>query len=328
MKKIFVNYLGSLGDTFLIIPTLRAIKETHPLSKTILMVSPKTKNIFEGSPLVDEIIYYKKSNNLFPILKKIWKADLSLILGNNCRARQLAWLARIPQRLGFYPYPKKKRFLTIHIDKGNGFDKYEAECYLRLANCVGINTNDLSLEIPQCNQDEKEYVDNLLEKNLVPKDKFIVIAPYSSNYLKDWPEEKFNEVINHFKSIGYTSVLCGGSELEQTAERFKNAVYIPNLLTPRQSTYIMSLSRLVICGCTFVLHLASTTKTPIVAIYGPTSPKQWAPYANCTVIKTAIPCSPCKYYESTFTCALDKKCIKEITSKEVLEVALHVLKDE
>jgi heptosyltransferase-2 len=85
---------------------------------------------------------------------------------------------------------------------------------------------------------------------------------------------------------------------------------------------------LFLCGCTFGLHLASTVSTPILAIYGPTSEKEWAPYDNCTVINHKLPCSPCVYIGSTFHCQLDKKCLRDITVDEVFETTINILNKE
>lgn len=321
MKKIFATYLGSLGDTFLIIPTLRAIKEIYPSSKTIFLISPATRGIMEYNPYVDDIIYYQKGDNVFPIFKKIWRADLTLMFDPNYRMSWLSWLAGIPNRIGFAA--KRNRFLTIQCEKVSSPNFYEAQIHLGLARIAGIDTKDLSLYISPCLPEEKTFIDEFLAKH-IPNNRFIAIAPYSGHRLKDWPEEYYNELIDYFQKTGYAAILIGGNELKQNAEKFRNAFYMEEKINPRQSAYIISLAKIFICGCTFSLHLASTTQTPILAMYGPTSEKQWAPYPNCTTIARDLPCRPCKYYIKDFVCK-DNQCMRKITSDEVIEKAVYIL---
>lgn len=311
-----------MGDTLLIVPTLRAIKETYPDSKTTAMIAASTKDIFEDSPFVDDILYYKKNRtDIFRILKYMWGIDVVLFLGPNYKASLLAWLMRVPIRLRFEWGTNK--FCAYEIKRPDNPSVYYAETPLALARHININTTDLSLYIPPCKAKEQDYVDKLLKK-YVFRNKFVIIAPYSSKKQKDWPENYYNQVIDFLNEKGYTSILMGGKELEQKAVLFPKAIYLDTILSPRQSTYIISLSKLMICGCSFTIHLASMTETPIIGIYGPTSPKKWAPYLNCKAITHNLPCSPCNYEKP---CRFNLECIKEIYPSEVIKLVTHILSD-
>lgn len=325
MNKALFFQVGSLGDAFLIFPAIKAVKKKYPHCKTIVMLSPASKDIFEYNRYVDEIVYVKKTDASLSLLKKLWRADLALFFSPNWRPRLIAWLARVRIRAAIDL--KSGLFLTHQLkDIGDKNNIYEAATNLKLTKSLGFDTSDLRLEIPPCRNDEKVTVDKLLQQYVFPDaDKFIIIAPYSSNRLKNWPEKYYNEVIDYFHSIGYALLLLGGKEIKANAAVFPNAIYIPAIFNPRQSTYIISLAKLIICGCSFPLHLASTTSTPSVAIYGPTTPERWAPYANCSIIRHDMPCSPCIYHAAE--CHNNNRCLKDIKSAEVISIARRILAD-
>lgn len=323
MKRIFVADRASLGDTLLATPTLRAIKETYPDSRTIMMASPASKDILDGHPFVDELLLYEKGDSIFPIIKKIWRADLALILDFHYRSSLFAWLACIPRRIG--RSSKKQFFLTDQVLGTPNIHTYEVENTLAVARYAGIDTEKTQLVMAPCRANEKQHVKQLLIKNRLDLalQSIVVLAPYSLSYLKDWPEEYYQELINFLVLNQFTVVIVGGKEHRERAERFSDSINMVGLMNIRETTYLISLAKLVVCGCTSVLHFAAATDTPQVAIYGPTSPLQWAPRKNCTVITKKLLCSPC--YSTGRECQDDKLCVRQITPVEVCTAVSQVL---
>lgn len=323
MNKIFVSDRASLGDTLLATPTLRAIKETYPDSRTILLASPATRDIVEGHPLVDEVLFYEKGDSIIPIIRKIWRADLALILDFHYRSSFFAWLARIPLRIG--RADKAKSFLTHQVMGTPSPERYEAENTLQVARYVGINTNDLSLLMTAPSVGEQTRVRELLAAaGMAVHEPFVVIAPYSLAELKDWPAAYYQEVIDYLAARKIKVIAVGGKEHRLQADGFLHLINFVGLTNIRETTYLVSLARTVLCGCTSsVLHFASTTSTPLIALYGPTSPQQWAPRSRCHVLSRKFPCSPC--YNTGRACLAEKRCLTEIRPDEVCAVINDIL---
>jgi ADP-heptose:LPS heptosyltransferase len=65
------------------------------------------------------------------------------------------------------------------------------------------------------------------------------------------------------------------------------------------------------------MHIAASTSTPIVALFGPNLPEYNAPWrAQATIIERTLDCRPCKQR----TCATgDLSCLRSITVEEVFE---------
>jgi ADP-heptose:LPS heptosyltransferase len=69
------------------------------------------------------------------------------------------------------------------------------------------------------------------------------------------------------------------------------------------------------------MHLAAAVGTPVVALFGPTSPQQYGPgSAGDLVFYRDLYCSPCltNYNLKVSYCA-DPVCIRSITAEQVLE---------
>lgn len=324
IKKIFVAQRASLGDTLLSTPTLRAIKETYPDSKTIFLASPAAKDLLDGHPLVDELLVYEKGDSVFPIIKKIWRSDFALILDVSYRSSLFAWLAGIPIRVG--RGSKKSFFLTRQLNFPLNIDeRYEAENTLDVARFLGINTANFELTISPVQDEEKSNVRKLLSTAGIDlkNDKIVVIAPYSLDDLKDWPPENYQKIIVFLNQHGYKTIIVSGKENRNKAECFLGAYNFAGDTTIRETVYLIQLAKLVICGCTSVLHFAATTNTPTLAIYGPSTPVRWAPRARCAAISKFLKCSPC--HNTGRVCPDYKNCIRLITPLEVINETAKIL---
>ncbi len=68
------------------------------------------------------------------------------------------------------------------------------------------------------------------------------------------------------------------------------------------------------------LHVAGSVGTPVVALFGPESPQLYGPLGTSRIIYKKITCSPCLnvYNAKLFVCPYDAKCMKEISTAEVL----------
>ena len=261
MKKIFIAHRASLGDTLLATPILRAIKETYPDCQVIHLCSPSAKDMLEGHPYIDKLLTYKKGDPIFPIIKAIWRADLAIILDYHYRSSLFAWLAGIPIRIG--RGNKKKSFLTKQVATVISDEMYEAEQTMTVAQAVGIETKNFQLEMAPYRDCEKTKTHSLMTEQgvAIDQDEFLVIAPYSLSDLKDWPQEYYQQLIDYFSNKGYKTVIVGGAEYYQRSLKYTGAINLVGMTGIRETTYLISQARFVVCGCTSVLHFSATTNT-------------------------------------------------------------------
>lgn len=310
MKKICIMHQASIGDTLLASPVYRTVKENFPDAEVIAVTSPVGCELFYGSPYIDTLVEYKKGAAVLPVIKKIWRADAAIILDYHYRNALFAFLATIPKRIG-----RGKDFINCKVEELPA-EIFEPKKYLSLLEPLEIFSEDLSLLKPIATYEEKIRATELVNAIKTPEQKLVLIAPYSLSTLKDWPAENYREIIRRIEVSGNVAAILGGKNEQDLIKRnFAGVKSFAGETNLRESAEIISLADLQISGCTSMLHVCSTTETPAIAIYGPTSSAQWAPKKNCKIISRNFSCSPC--YNIRKTPCPSNNCIKEISVDEV-----------
>lgn len=311
MKKLCIMHRASIGDMLLATPVHRAVKETFPQCKLTVVTSPTGFELMNGSPYIDKLISYKKGDSVFKVFKNIWRADAAVIFDYSYRNALMAFLAAIPKRIG-----RGKNFINFKIAP-YPTEMFEPLKYLDMVKILGIHTENFSLVRPVATAAEKLRVKKLCAEIKNVGQKLILIAPYSLSPLKDWRVENYHEIISRLQKYGHVVAIIGGkNERERIEKNFPNIRNFAGETNLRESTELISQADLQICGCSSTLHLCSTTNTPSIAIYGPSSPAQWAPRKNCTVISRNVNCSPCYNVEGKSSCE-ERSCLNSISVEEV-----------
>ena len=319
MRKICIVNCASIGDTLLATPLYRAIKKRYPQCEVVSVLSYAGYELLKGNPYIDVMKRYKKGDSFASIVKAMWKADVAFILDGRYRSALMAFLAFVHKRVG-----PGRDFINIHTS-GQELDLFEAQRYMDVLKHIGIEDNDLTLMRPLPTSEEKNHVTELISDIRKRAEKIVTISPYSLSTLKDWAPEKYNQLIDKLHENDCEVIVVGGkSDMQKSEQDFTNVVDLVGKINLRESSEVIAQADLHLCGCTSMLHVASSVNTTSVAIYGPTSPIQWAPRHNCTVITHNLPCSPC-YKKDVYICD-NNRCIKDIGIQEVWEAVASNLK--
>lgn len=109
-----------------------------------------------------------------------------------------------------------------------------------------------------------------------------VVHPGAAAGSRRWPATRFAEVAAELKAAGHHVVITGGQSERELAAAVAAAAGVTPLvgLSLRQLLILIARAHLVVCGDTGVAHLASTSRTPSVLLFGPVSPASWGPPAD------------------------------------------------
>ena len=61
IRKILVLKFRHIGDVLLIVPTIRALKETFPGASVSVAINAGTEDVLAGHPLIDELIIFDRT---------------------------------------------------------------------------------------------------------------------------------------------------------------------------------------------------------------------------------------------------------------------------
>jgi len=107
----------------------------------------------------------------------------------------------------------------------------------------------------------------------------IVIHPFSGSPTKNWPLESFQQLATQLEPSGPIAWIAGPEEELPGARRFRDLYELARWLAT---------ARLFIGNDSGIAHLAAAVGAPVLAVFGPTDERIWAPRGGrITVVRTA-----------------------------------------
>ncbi len=328
-ERILVKGVNWVGDAIFITPALSALRSGFPKARISLLTPENLAEIYQGNPDIDELITYRRRGSLKERIRfirtlKEKRFDLGIIMqSTSYEAALLLFLAGIPERIG-YTHSLRNLFLTKVVERPKS-PQHEVDFFLGLMKALGIKIERREVFMAE-NREAKEWAEDfLIENGYKENDPLIGIFPGAYfGPAKRWFPERYAALASRLmKDYGAKVVLFG----ERNDPPFTQKIIDNMTTTPIDATGKTSLKQLraLIGKChLFItndsgpLQIASTTKTPIVALFGSSDPKKTGPWreGDCTIIYRKVPCSPC-FKRSCRSLT----CFKAITIEEVLQAA-------
>ena len=178
--------------------------------------------------------------------------------------------------------------------------------------------------------EEENSADQLLDQLGVQRSQSIVILQPGARYwFKAWPPERFAELADHLTSRYGCQVLIGGSDqdidlAQQIRQMAKSRpIIMAGRTTIKQFAAIAKKSALFVGSDSGAMHIASAVGTPVVGLFGPSSPREWGPRGGpVEVVYKEIDCRSCFHP----ICARgEENCMRLIAVHEVCAAAQRLL---
>ena len=334
-KKILVKGVNWVGDAIFITPALSALRSGFPEAKISLLVPEKVTEIYEGNPNIDELIVYGRRGGLKEKIKRVRtlrakKFDLGIIMqSSSYEPAILFYLARIPERVG-YSHILRNFLLTKAVKRPEG-TQHEVNFFLGLIQALGTEITRREVFMAE-DGETKEWARNFLIKNDCGEDD-LLIGIFPGAYFgpaKRWFLERYATLADSLiKSYRARVVLFGEKNdlplIQKIIDKMTaNPINAVGKTSLKQLRALIERCRLFITNDSGPLQIASTTKTPIVALFGSSDPEKTRPWGkeDCTIIYKKVSCSPC------FRRKCKKlTCFKEISVEDVLQAAKTYLKN-
>ncbi len=325
-----------VGDAVFITPALSTLRSGFPKAKISLLVSKKVAEIYQGNPDIDEFIAYRRKGNLKEKIRLIRtlrkrKFDLGIIMqSTSYEPAILFYLAGIPERIG-YAYSLRNLFLTKVIERPKE-TQHEVDFFLGLIEALGVKIGKKEVFMAE-DREAKEWAGNFLIKNNYKEgDPLIGIFPGAYfGPAKRWFFGRYATLTDRLIENYRAKVVFFGEKndlpliqkiIDNMTATLINAAGKTSL---KQLRALIERCHLFITNDSGPLQIASTTKAPIIALFGSSDPEKTGPWRkeNCTIIYKRVSCSPC------FRRKCKKlTCFKEISVEDVLQAAKTYLSSE
>jgi lipopolysaccharide heptosyltransferase II len=315
VRRILVVELLRIGDVLVATPTIRALKEKFKEAKIDILVMPDMQGVLKTNPHLNQIIPNTAYNTTKEILTNN-NYDLAIMLHpGSIKMSKLLLSSKAKYRVGCAKSGiryGKGFFLNKKVVPNNRW-QHKIEDNLDVVRAIGVNTTNKAIELP---------VTTLLKKYK----RIIGIHAPSQHRTQQWIPERFAEVADRLVKKYKCHIIFTGTKEEipyinnvisrtQQKQKMLNLAGKTNL-----QEYIAVIAKLdlLISIDTGAVHIASATKTPTLALFGPTMPHFWGPsYKKSSVIwKEKEVCVGCRKYTCVFN--KDYECMRSITVDDVM----------
>ncbi|HOP94376.1 MAG: glycosyltransferase family 9 protein [Dictyoglomaceae bacterium] len=311
-KVLFFN-LGGLGDQILFLPVIKATGERFKPSQMKVITEKRGRGIYDLLKIDVEEFNPKDKRSLGGTLYLIAKLsrehyDLSISTGKSTFIAIFMYLVGAPIRVGYRENPFN--FLYTHKASSKR-DEYIAKVHFRLVEALD---NSIPFSLPEINLPEeiKEKVEkDILNLSLKPFEYILLHPGISKMSIKRgidrrWAPDKWKELIDRIEEHEIPYIIVCGPDEEESIEELRKLTEDSIFFSPKSLEDFMGwiyFSKVMVCLDSAPLHLGVALKKPIVAIFGPTNPKEIIPEDPLyQVAKVDLSCEPCLWEHRKKVC--------------------------
>ena len=338
-----------MGDSIMVRSILEHLRRLRNNLELGVLVGPSTKEVMTlGSEFVTHN-YNPQSRGLGVIaseLRDLRRQRYDTLL--NFEQISLAGTAflsatAIPTRLGFLPLyvSPKALFLTHSVQFREQDTMWKSFIRLVQVICPELR-EDISIVPLMCREHAERDVNQWWNFKIGDRASRVVglhLGCGKGMKYREWPMRRFVSFANAIRTmVSDVVVILTGTVGEQPLIREFIASYQGPVVdasgegSVERTALLLKRCDLLVSVDTGAMHLAAAMGTPTVGLFGPNTPKHWAPVGPraTSVYNTTIPCSPCinSYTDSRpFTCTYREKsrCMVDIDVRTVLEAAKRVI---
>jgi heptosyltransferase-2 len=325
--SILVRSQNWIGDVVIATAAFRSIRRSFPDASISVVAKPWVIPIMAHNPHIDEIVEYDGEgiHQGIPGLLRLSRYlrtrrfEGAILLQRAFEAALLAFLARIPQRMG-YTTDARGFLLTHRARAARGeFDIPRLEHDLKLLEGFGLKVDKKELLLPIGREQKVRAEELLRELGFGLNEPLVGFSPGAvGSVLKRWYPERFAQLALRIRAAHPAKVLLFGSpgegELGDAICRTAANPAVVNLAghtSLEEAIALIALCGLFVTNDSGLMHVAAALNVPLVCIFGPTDPVRTAPWSKRYVLvqEEGVECCGCKMRE----CDHDHRCMNLIT---------------
>lgn len=346
---ILVIKLKHIGDTLLVTPAIRHLKQCFPGEPVCALVRGGCEATLANNPDLAEVFTFGRLDGprqtlrerwaeiraFFAWLRR-WRFRLAVDFSSSDRGALCAWLSRASERVAYEPvlggFLGKRWLYTrrLHDDRAS---RHEAEKDWRLAEFATGRTGEPSRLIYRVTDTDAAWAEAHWRGLEGGTRALRVVCHATSRWMfKCWQDEKVAATLDDLlaRHGGLALLSTGQNEQEkQRALHIRSLMHqraemiAPPLSLPRLAA-VMRAADLFIGVDSGPMHLAAAVDVPTVALFGPTPPACWRPWSDrAVVVEGDCACRKVNKYH----CPKDRtmKCLEQIEPGSVIAAAEEML---
>lgn len=328
-KRILFIKPSSMGDIVHALPVLAALRGRFPQAHITWLVKRQWAELVERAEGLDRVWAVGSGPmgwlSAVPRLRAE-RFDLAVDLQGLLRSALMAWLAGCPARIGFANGREgSPLFYTRRVAVPTP-DMHAVDRYLLVAEALGAaRPTPPQFRLVRRPDDQRQVAGALARVGVSPGSPWIAMHVSARWPTKRWPAESFAAVADQLdRERAGPVVLIGGPEDQAAAQAVQSLAraasvhdltgQIPLRLLPA----LLQSASVLVTNDSGPMHVAAAVGTPVVALFGPTSPVRTGPYGpSHRVLTHPVPCRPC--FSRRCTHAIERACLTGIEPVQVVE---------
>jgi len=286
-QRIGLLFNPALGDTLLASAAVEDVRALYPNARLIVFVTKANAVAAQLLPGVDaiEILPITRPLRAIAVLRQ---ARLDMLLDFTAWQRTTAiysMLSRAQFTMGF-ERARQHRHIGYEHTVPHRSDCHELENLRRFTQVLGAKApHDPRLQIPS----------NTSSRHLLyPGQRYIVFHAWASgskSWMREWPTERWIELVQRLKSPSRVFLLTGSpadeSRCDALFQTLRNQGATVRILIGREGLAAIAgtlmQAEMLISVNTGILHLGAILGVPTIALNGPTSAARWGAVGRCAV---------------------------------------------
>jgi lipopolysaccharide heptosyltransferase II len=349
--KILLVRLRQIGDVVFTTPAVRAIRERLPDAHITYIVEPAAAPIVQLNPNIDQVIVAARRPGARGVIADVMlgrrlrrdRYDIAIDFHGGPRASMLTWLSGARVRIG-YAVRGRSWMYTRRVPRPRMLrPRHSVENQWDLLESLGVGAADrhvYPVEMPVDPQAVDAVRRRLAAQRLRHDDHLIVIHVSAGNPFRRWPVASFAQLAADLvredppRYVVFTSgpserdaldsvIALARTRAGSVADRILDCgeFSLPELRV------LVDRAVLYVGGDSGPMHVAATSRIPIVSLYGPTVPARSNPWratehAAASVEVHDLSCRPC---DQRVCVHGDFRCLSGISAEQVVRAAKRLL---
>lgn len=350
--NILLIRLRLIGDVVFTTPAVSALRRRFPNARITYLVEAPAEPVVRHHAGIDEVIVLQRPRGMARVRYDLAVArrlrderfDLVIDFHGGPRSGFLTWATRAPQRIG-YALPGRRWCYTTRVPWTRSLvpPRHSVLNQWALLEPLGIDAADRvrdAATMPLDSGAVAQVTSRLHAAGVDDRAPIVVLHVSAGNPFRRWPASSFASaaaslaIADPTRRIIITSGPSESAAAEAVAEEARTLAGAASSSIVRSGEFDLSELRalveraaLYIGGDSGPLHIASTTRTPIVALFGPTLPERSMPWRDPAIGAIGVdagplPCRPCHQRHCV---PGDFRCLTMISPNMVVEAAEKLL---
>jgi lipopolysaccharide heptosyltransferase II len=350
--RILLVRLRQIGDVVFTTPAIRALRRRFPDSRIAYIVEPAAAPVVLRNPHLDDVIVAPRRPGIRGAIDDLslgrrlraQQYDLAIDFHGGPRAALLTWLSGAPTRIG-YEIAGRRWMYTHRVSRPRELRRrHSVENQWDLLRVLEIPPPDRTADAMEMAADPAiaaAVAERLERAGVTRGDRIAVVHVSAGNPFRRWPPQHFVALIAQLAAgevplrvlvtSGPSESAAAGRVIERAREALggEAAARIVSCgeFSLAELRSLFDRAALFVGGDSGPLHVAATTRVPIVGLYGPTLPVRSEPWRNpsCrteSVEAGELPCRPC---EQRVCEPGDFRCLSRIEPAQVIAACRRAL---